>query len=143
MEPRNHDGNPSPDHADLDAREHRTRLLTKLNCLIAVLEVAITKISRSLQSPQADRERLTRVRVNLENTLAICQRAKRTLHRSLAAGSPAQSASSTAASRMGYRDYVELSTIEEYRKFKSMPPIDRRLLEGVDIDALARELGQL
>jgi hypothetical protein len=66
----------------LGSTEHRTRLATKLNCLIAVLEVAITKLSRSMQTPGAnqDRDRLTKIRRNLESTLSTCQRAKGSLH---------------------------------------------------------------
>ena len=63
----------------LGSAEYRTRLTTKLNCLIAVLEVAITKITKSMDTPGANEERLTKIRGNLENTLSICHRAKQTL----------------------------------------------------------------
>jgi hypothetical protein len=136
---------PSPDQTNAAAQEQRTRLMTKLNCLIAVLEVAITKIGRNLETPDADRDRLQRVRANLENTLAICNRAKRTLGRSLdeRPGRPTRRRSPTNTEGMGYRDYVELSSIDEYRKFKSLPPIESKDLAKLDLDDLARQLGDL
>ena len=65
----------------LGSSEYRNRLNTKLNCLIAVLEVAITKITKSMDTPGANEDRLTKIRGNLENTLSICHRAKQTLDR--------------------------------------------------------------
>ena len=50
-----------PNHAGLGSSEYRAKLLTKLNCLMAVLEVAITKISRSMELPTANLDRLTKV----------------------------------------------------------------------------------
>jgi hypothetical protein len=125
----------------LNSAEYRTRLLTKLNCLIAVLEVAIAKITRSMDLPGANEERLLKIRSNLENTLAICARAKATLERGMATSEslPATMASVDPA-RMSYRDYVELSSIEEYRKFKSLPPIETNELSSFDIDELIKKL---
>lgn len=128
--------------------EYRAKLLTKLNCLIAVLEVAITKITRSMDLPGANEDRLVKIRVNLENTLAICNRAKQTLERGLAqaaAAAPAvpqlpAAADSASRKQMTYRDYVELSSINEYRKFKTMPPITPSEIASLDLDALASKL---
>jgi hypothetical protein len=132
----------------LSSSEYRARLLTKLNCLIAVLEVAIAKISRSMDVPGANEERLMKIRSNLENTLSICSRAKQTLESGLAPrslpgpSSPSRSANAKAAAdrRMSYRDYVELSSIEEYTKFKRLPPIKSQDLERVDLDDLIDQL---
>ena len=44
--------------------------------------------------------------------------------------------------RMSYRDYVELSSIDEYRKFKSLPPIRAEEIESVDLDEILRRLAQ-
>ena len=71
----------------LDSPEYRERLMRKLNCLIAVLEVAIGKISKSMGLPGANEERLLKIRTNLENTLAICHRAKQTLEKTSGAKS--------------------------------------------------------
>lgn len=64
-----------------NSKEYRERLLQKLNCLIAVLQVAIAKVRRNLDTPAADLERLGRIRANLERTLGICQKAKASLER--------------------------------------------------------------
>src|SRR5690606_34054868 len=129
-------GRPTPSSA-----EYRQKLLTKLNCLIAVLEVAIAKIQRSMDLPGANEELLGKIRANLENTLAICTRAKHTLEKALAAADGnAQSAKlpdvDSGRRRMTYRDYVELSSISEYRKFKAMAPITRSEIQATDIDEL-------
>ena len=61
------DNKQNPDDV-ISSSEYRARLMTKLNCLIAVLEVAITKISKSMDLPGANEERLLKIRSNLENT---------------------------------------------------------------------------
>ena len=122
-----------------------SHLLTKLNCLIAVLEVAISKISRSMDLPGANAERLIKIRSNLENTLSICNRAKSTLESGSSTAtlpSPARAKRSQPRARddMTYRDYVELSSIDEYQKFKSLPPIKPEEIQTTDIDRLIDEL---
>ena len=47
---------------------------------------------------------------------------------------------SVATDKMSYRDYVELSSIEEYRKFKTLPPIVADDLGSLDMDDLLRKL---
>lgn len=136
MEPSNNDPNGRPDM--LSSSEYRARLMTKLNCLIAVLEVAIGKISKSMGLPGANEERLLKIRTNLENTLAICHRAKQTLEKT--SSSKAQPTRETEPNKMTARDYVELSSIDEYRKFKKMTPIQNADLQSIDFDELARRL---
>ena len=133
--------NNQPNHHDmLSSSEYRARLMTKLNCLIAVLEVAIAKISKSMGLPGANEERLLKIRSNLENTLAICHRAKQTLEKTN--GTRALTAD-TDPGKMSARDYVELSSIDEYRKFKKMDPIKKDELSEVDFEDLARKLGEI
>ena len=141
---------------------HREQLLKKLNCLIAVLEAAIAKVRRSQQTEGTDPDRLERIRANLENTLTICIRAKVTLERrgTLPANLPPEvseavgaqpaptNASATPARRRGdapnrmtYRDYVELSSVEEFNKFRGMPPISVEEIASCDIEGLASKLG--
>ena len=146
MDSSNHDSNPSP-HSSLSSAEYRAKLLTKLNCLIAVLQVAIAKISKGLELPGANEERLLKVRSNLDNTLSICKRAKGTLEKGMGM-SPrkrldAAKNTQAAGGKMSYRDYVELSSIDEYKKFKTMPPIKVDELESVDLDDLLGKLGDL
>ena len=122
----------------LGSAEYRTRLTTKLNCLIAVLEVAIAKITKSMDTPGANEDRLTKIRGNLENTLTICHRSKQTLDRTQ---KKREITSTSGANRdMTARDYVELTSIEEYRKFRNMAPISRNELETIDFDELSRRL---
>ena len=123
----------------LGSAEYRTRLSTKLNCLIAVLEVAIAKITKSLDTPGANEDRLTKIRGNLENTLSICHRAKQTLDRSTAK-TATRSKTTDGDRSMTARDYVELTSIEEYRKFRTMTPITQEELEQIDFDELSRRL---
>ena len=144
--------------------EYKIRLLNKLNCLIAVLEVAIEKIKKSLAAPEANVKRLTKIQENLENTLGICLRARETLIKK--GGVPAGSSSCSLAPgkldpppsvpekngerekkppqvkgvKMSFRDYVELTSVQEYKKFKKLPPIQPRDLMKVDMDELIRKL---
>jgi hypothetical protein len=62
--------------SNLDSAEYRARLKRKLDCLIAVLEVAIAKVHQALAGPEPDVERLTRIQKNLQDTLAVCLRAR-------------------------------------------------------------------
>lgn len=124
----------------LGSTEYRTRLTTKLNCLIAVLEVAIAKITKSMDTPGANEDRLTKIRGNLENTLSICHRAKKTLDRTQANKQTARQA--TKNQDMTARDYVELTSIEEYRKFRNMAPITKNELDTIDFDELSRRLSE-
>ena len=41
---------------------------------------------------------------------------------------------------MTARDYVELTSIDEYRKFRKMTPITKDELGAIDFDDLARRL---
>lgn len=123
----------------LGSAEYRARLTTKLNCLIAVLEVAIAKISKSMDVPGANEERLLKIRGNLQNTLAICHRARQTLDRT-ASTMKANGVASAEGIQMTARDYVELSSIDEYRKFRRMEPIAKDEIQKVDLDDLARRL---
>ncbi len=142
MESSDHESNQSP-HSSLSSAEYRAKLLTKLNCLVAVLQVAIAKISNGLDLPGANEERLLKVRSNLENTLSICKRAKGTLEKGMGMSSRKRLDASKKHDRpgkMSYRDYVELSSIDEYKKFKTLPPIEGGDLDSVDLDELIQKL---
>ena len=133
------DKNNTPNLPDaLSSVEYRARLTTKLNCLIAVLEVAIGKITKSMDVPGANEERLTKIRSNLENTLSICHRAKQTLDRT--AGNKVTAARTDEQRSMTARDDVELTSIDEYRKCRRVDPITKDELVAVDFEELARRL---
>jgi len=132
-------------NSGLNSAEYRAKLLTKLNCLIAVLQVAIAKISRSMDLPGSSEERLLKIRSNLENTLSICKRAKGTLEKGVGVSAHRKSPGRLGkdkvdVSKMSYRDYVELSSIDEYKKFKTLPPIEVHDLNKVDLEDLIRKL---
>lgn len=141
----NNEGKQDRDGKGLSSTEYRSRLLNKLNCLVAVLEVAIGKVEKSLEADDANQERLQRIKANLENTLAICRRAKGTLEskanedkrQAKAIEAPVKPSTQQNTT---FRCYVELSSIDEFRKFKSLPAIQADDVKEVDIDDLAQKL---
>ncbi len=131
------------DSKGLSSTEYRSRLLNKLNCLVAVLEVAIGKVNKSLEAEDTNQERLLRIKANLENTLAICRRAKGTLEtKALEASAKATTelVKPTAPQNATFRCYVELSSIDEFRKFKGLPAIRKDEVKSVDVEELAKKL---
>jgi len=139
--------------SDLESPEYRKRLVRKLNCLIAVLEVAIAKVRRSLAGPDPDLERLARIQKNLSETLEVCRRAKRALelHEQLpddlshslsnVLGKGArQDAARELAREPRTGKAVEMSSPEELERFENLEPIDTRAIRSVDLEELARLL---
>lgn len=137
----------------LEDPEYRERLMRKLNCLIAVLEVANAKVKRSLAGPAPDVERLTRIRTNLASTLEVCRRAKRALERreALPEGLPenlAEVVRKTSSQpivqrrkpELPRRAHIEMSSPEEHKRFTELGPISAREISGVDFDELTRKL---
>ncbi len=137
----------------LDSPEYRERLMRKLNCLIAVLEVATAKVKHSLAQPQADQERLGRIRTNLQSTLDVCVRARVALERR--EGMPRVVSDELAravedeAAFLGevprrYRvrgvSPLETSSEGERMKFEKFGPIGRNELREVDLEDLMRQL---
>ena len=132
--------------SNLESAAYRKRLLRKLNTLIAVLEVACAKVRRSLQGPESDVERLTRIHKNLKETLTVCQRAKTALQRreALPANLP------PVLGIDGHHDLVdekrpvpvspELESDEEREKFAALGKITRDEIRGVDLDDLCNRL---
>ena len=142
--------------ARLDSPEYRERLMRKLNCLIAVLEVATAKVKKSLDIPSADVERLARIRTNLQSTLDVCLRARAALERREALpkdlpedlAQVAPDISHTAPARVLRNPpknlprgaHTELATTDEQRKFRRMGALDKRQIALVDWDELGRRL---
>lgn len=138
---------------NLNSEEYRERLARKLNCLIALLEVAMARVRRSLAGPEPDVERLTKIRTNLQSTLDVCLRARTALekHQPLPPDLP-QSLAQVARPRTGERTSLpldaslptgakhELSSPEETRKFELMGKITDDELSAVDLDELSRRL---
>ena len=142
--------------SNLDSPEYRERLMRKLNCLIAVLEVAKAKVRRSLAGPAPDVERLTRIKKNLRETLDVCVRArtalerKGTLPKGLSAdlvkavdpdalGADAlRAAAERNAPERGVQ--VEMGSDEELKHFQALGKIGADELSGIDFDELTRRL---
>ncbi len=145
--------------AHLDCPEYRERLLRKLSCLIAVLEVATAKVRKSLAGSPADVERLARIRANLESTLEVCLRARAALERrqalprdlarnlGLVIGDsrdlqdrPLQREPPLRISPLAPGARVEMLSGAEHLKFERLGRIDKRAIAAVDFDELARRL---
>ena len=143
----------------LNSAEYRERLMRKLNCLIAVLEVASAKVRRSLAGPAPDVEKLKRIKKNLQDTLTVCRRARTALEKrgSLPAGVTQELADTVnpdlldprqleelrkarAAAQDSKGVQVEMSSEEEKRKFEDMGKIDSSMIWDCDLDDLARRL---
>ena len=122
--------------------EGRERLLRKLQALIVILEVALMRVRVEMRGPKADTERLGRVSENLSRTLRVCRRALAGLERGESVlsdpqGEAAQEVSPPSGPRaMTYRDYVELSTVDEFQRFRRLPPLRAEEVRAVDLDRL-------
>ncbi len=130
--------------SDLEDPAYRLRLLRKLNCLLAVLEVANARVDRALRQPDSDMERLDRIRTNLSSTLDVCRRAKGALERKepLPEGLPENLASIARGRGEGLPDgaRVEMRSRAEFECFSAMGPIQREEIEVCDLDRLIQRL---
>lgn len=138
--------------SNLNSAEYREHLMRKLNCLIAVLEVASAKVKRSLTGPAPDVERLTKIQSNLSNTLDVCRRARRALERRESlpkdlpanltevvnqASAPAQLA---AKPQLPFGARYEMSSPKEQSRFEKLGRIRKEEVRSCDLDELARKL---
>ncbi len=145
----------SPDQpfseSNLESAEYRERLLRKLNCLIAVLEVASAKVAKTLKGPEPDVERLTRIRDNLKNTLGVCERAKVALERREALPKDLQSNLANIAAeavprkrpatrKLPQGSVIEMSSESELKKFEHLERIDNQMIGRCDLEDLMRRL---
>ena len=134
--------------SDLDSPEYRERLMRKLNCLIAVLEVANAKVKKSLAGPAPDVERLNRIQTNLVSTLEVGRRARRALERreALPEGLPenlasvVQQAKSERGKALPSGAKAEMTSYSERLRLERMGPIRKEELADLDFDDLASKL---
>ncbi|MFT4540810.1 MAG: hypothetical protein ACI841_002537 [Planctomycetota bacterium] len=138
--------------ARLQDAEYRDRLMRKLNCLIAVLEVANAKVKKSLSGPEPDVDRLEKIQTNLKSTLEVCRRARKALERreALPEGLPdtlTEVARRSKQARTGSRSTylpqgseIEMSSKEEKSRFTSMGKILPQEIQSCDLDALINKL---
>ena len=142
--------------SNLDSPEYRKRLMRKLNTLIAVLEVACSKVRRSLAGPDPDVERLNRIHKNLTDTLQVCLRAKKALENceKLPEELPENLKALTQAEMIKAAEEVTkegkkkprskpgepVRSKAERDRFAQMKPIEAKEIRQVDIDALCKQL---
>ena len=136
--------------ADLENPDYRDKLLRKLNCLIAVLEVAKAKVVRSISSAddiEEDKEdRLARIQANLGSTLDVCQRAKRAIelrglsHDGLPDGFPTSASDIRAGGGLPRGAFVEMTSPEEYQRFSLLGAITQAQIASCDLDELSQRL---
>lgn len=124
--------------AHLESPEYRDRLMRKLNCLIAVLDVACAKVRKSLAGPDPDVDRLMRIHKNLRETLEVCLRARKALERreELPDGLPENLAGVMEAESLR----AEGESTAPKERFAGRPAITNDEIEGVDWDDLASRL---
>ena len=133
---------PSPDRRLADPA-FRAALLSKVESLIAVLEIARRKVHRNLRNPDSDSERLSRILENLQNTLSVCRRAQVALVQAAANADLGRASAKPAADhRMSRGEFLELYSLGEFRRFQNMGPISEDELEDVDLDGLCDQLGR-
>ena len=138
---------------NLDSPEYRARLMRKLNCLVALLEVAISRVHQTLAGPDPDVDRLERIRTNLQSTLSVCVRARVALEerQGLPSDLPQVLGRITFDAReeddeelvetsLPPGSIVELSTAIEREKFERLGPISHGEVDDTDLDDLGRRL---
>ena len=130
--------------SDLQDPAYRLKLLRKLNCLFAVLEVAKARVKRALAEPDSDLERLNRIRTNLSSTMDVCCRAKRALERqeALPDGLPENLAAIARGrgQRLPEGARVEMRSRAEFECFSAMGAIQREEIEACDMERLIQRL---
>lgn len=68
---------PSPNSSQqLSDPSYRAAMLIKIEALISVLQVARTKVVLNMEIPDTNSARLARVKLQVENTLKVCQDAR-------------------------------------------------------------------
>ena len=109
------------------------KLLLKLQAMIAVIKVAMQKVEGMRDQPDADSNRIDRIEHNLKATLGLCNRAIEAIQLVGDMHIPGPS---------GSREYSEMMGIEEYQKFKGLPPITEAEVSDTDLDDLINRLQQ-
>ena len=138
--------------SNLESAEYRERLMRKLNCLIAVLEVARAKVKKSLAGPVPDVDRLKKIQGNLSSTLEVCRRARKALERreALPEGVPENLAEVVQQEgtakvrkrrpRMPQGARYEMSSPAEHLRFEQMGQIAQEEIDNCDFELLSKRL---
>lgn len=113
-------------------QEYETQLLFKLKALRAVLDITLEKIDRTRLNSNKDMECLNHIATNLEGTRNIIDKAIYNLKHLTTEQKEKMFSSND--------KYTELSSIDEYQKFKNMPAITLNEVADVDLVDLCRRL---
>ncbi|NQU47982.1 MAG: hypothetical protein HQ519_04995 [Planctomycetes bacterium] len=123
---------PSP-QGQLQDPEFRAAMLTKLEGLLAVLEIARNKADDGLTTRPQDSVRLIRLQDNLDKTLQVCRQARRMLIR-------LNRAEESYFDEFGYRQFIESASFHEFVKMRSNDPIEQEEIREVDLEHLCQVL---
>ena len=137
--------------SDLESAAYRERLMRKLNCLIAVLEVANAKVRRSLAGEAPDVERLRKIQRNLTSTLDVCRRARSALERREALPQDLPQNLAEVVRQTGIVPdprprhlpkgaRYEMTSPAEHARFQSMGRISAEEVRACDLEDLSRRL---
>tara|TARA_R110002094_G_scaffold186715_3_gene162686 strand:+ start:739 stop:1089 length:351 start_codon:yes stop_codon:yes gene_type:complete len=111
---------------------NRRKLALKLRTLLVMTQLTIERLKVMRTEPDINIAGVDRTIADLERTMALTHVALNAMSNipSLT-GEPAPS---------GAREYVEMTNVEEYRKFQGLPPISETDLANVDLDELISKL---
>jgi len=141
-----HDGS-SSESDDTLVNEYQKMLYNKLIALIGVVRAARWKVRNLLEQGSGDKDKLVVIHGNLTNTLNICLRAQAVMVRKLAVEQGAlpdeakrMECDGKRQSGMTYREYVEFVSMEEYSRFKDLPPVRENEIRQCDLNDLIDKL---
>jgi len=110
----------------------------KVQGLVAILEIALARIRVEMENPGADLPRLRRVKENLTRTHRVCKQTLGKLEESLAEA--LEVCLQPRTEPMSCREYVELSSLEEYHRLRDLPPVRFEEIQEVNLDGLGERL---
>tara|TARA_R110002094_G_scaffold152296_3_gene140190 strand:- start:1542 stop:1892 length:351 start_codon:yes stop_codon:yes gene_type:complete len=111
---------------------NKRKLTLKLRALLVMTRLTIEKLKVMRTEPDINVVGVDRTIADLERTMTLT-------HVALSAISNIPSLTGDPAPS-GAREYVEMTNVEEYRKFQGLPPISDTDLANVDLDELISKL---
>jgi hypothetical protein len=123
---------PSP-RGQLSDPAFRADLLSKLDSLLAVLEIARSKAENGVIARPGESRRLLKLQVNLEKTLDICRQARRALKMQ-------ERAEQCCIDESGFRQFVESASFREFIQMRAVSPITNDEVLSADLDQLCQRL---
>jgi hypothetical protein len=127
---------PESPRGQLNDPRFRAAMLSKLESLIAVLELARAKADGAMHERPQEICRLKRVLGNLEKTLEVCRRA----HDSLSTPALQHTAEPSDPS---HRQFIESMNFAEYRRLSKLPALAQEKISPDQLEDLCRRLASL